>query len=126
VAGLEHERRDAADWEPRRSVSDEPVTSRDGSVEISTFAGQLFTKKMVVGDPAARSYFLCRFYFPTKCHFGSALERRSNFGFRARQLNHIKQLLRDGEQRKHQGFLSILLDLLNYFAYGSFYRRAQT
>jgi hypothetical protein len=42
---------------PDRSVSDEPVTSRHGSVEMSTLAGQLLTKKIVVGfNPAARSY----------------------------------------------------------------------
>jgi hypothetical protein len=63
MAGLEHKRRRCG-LAPHRSVSDEPVTSRHGIVEMSTLAGQLFTKKIVVRNsiPTARSYLFMSGY----------------------------------------------------------------
>jgi hypothetical protein len=125
VAGLKH-KRIRRGLGPGRSVSDEPVTSRHGSVEMSTLAGQLLTKKIVVGfNPAARSYLFNVGLLPLECHW-VVLERRSNFGFRAqKRLDHIKEFalrrVRYGRRiEEYQNSRRFFLTLLIVFAYNSF------
>jgi hypothetical protein len=80
---------------------------------MSTLAGQLFTKKMVVGDPAARSYLLVPVLLPYEVPFWVSSEKAQQLRISIYKTARSHQTLWTAQEA--QGFLSILLDIFIYF-----------